>query len=196
MDAVEVVEVTSPDELRALVGEPVQVVIDKDSDHIDASHRAWLQLSPFCLIGTSSADGTCDVSPKGDPPGFAHVIDEHAIAIPDRPGNKRVDGMHNILSNPHVGLLFMIPGRGDTLRINGRARIVREAPFFDDMIVKGYRPKLALVVDVEQVFFHCPKAFLRSKLWDPASWDPGDAATLEKLEEFYLEQSPKLYKAY
>jgi predicted pyridoxine 5'-phosphate oxidase superfamily flavin-nucleotide-binding protein len=114
--------------------------------------REWLAASPFCLIATSDADGRCDVSPKGDPPGFTRVLDDTTIAIPDRAGNKRFDGFCNILSNPQVGLLFLVPGRDDTLRINGRARLIREAAFFDDMIVRGSRPRLALLVEVEEVF--------------------------------------------
>ena len=138
--------------------------------------REWLAASPFCLIATSSADGRCDVSPKGDPPGFTRVLDDTTIAIPDRAGNRRFDGFGNILSNPQVGLVFLVPGRDDTLRINGRARLVREAPFFDDMIVRGNRPRLALLVEVEEVFYHCAKAFLRAQLWDPQTWNPGVAA--------------------
>ena len=103
------------------------------------------------------------------------MLDDRTIVLADRPGNRRVDGFLNVLANPHVGLIFLVPGRGDTLRINGRARLVREAPFFDDLIVKGHRPQLAMLVDVEEVFFHCSKAFLRSKLWQPESWDQADA---------------------
>jgi PPOX class probable FMN-dependent enzyme len=182
-------EITTAAELRELLGEPSQRVLDKDRTRLHDLDRAWLAASPFCLVATSAADGSCDVSPKGDPPGFAMVLDDTTIAIPERPGNRRADGWHNVLSNPHVGLLFMVPGRGDTLRINGRARLVRDAPFFDDMVVKGHRPVLALVVEIEQVFHHCQKAFLRSKLWDPQSWDAGDlpsraviARTLERPE--------------
>ncbi len=127
------------------------------------------------LGGDVHANGNCDVSPKGDPAGFTVVLDEHTIALPERAGNHRADGFHNILSNPHVGLLYFVPGRGDTLRINGRARLVRDAPFFDRMIVKGHRPVLAMVVEIDQVFHHCSKAFLRSQLWDPQTWSP-DAA--------------------
>ena len=101
-----------------------------------------------------------------------HVIDSTTIALAERPGNRRADGYRNILENPHVGLLFVIPGRGDTLRINGRARLVSDAPFFDEMVVKGHRPLLALVVEIDELFHHCAKAFLRSSLWDPATWDP------------------------
>lgn len=134
--------------------------------------REWLAASPFCLIATADADGVCDVSPKGDPPGFAHPLDGATLAIPDRAGNHRFDGFLNILSNPQVGLLFLVPGRPDTLRINGRARLIREAPFFADMIVRGSRPELALLVEIREVFYHCPKAFLRSKLWEPGTWHP------------------------
>lgn len=166
-------EIGSADELRALVGEPNPRAANKDRTRLHEHDRSWLAASPFCLLATSAADGTCGVSPKGDPPGFTLVLDETTIAIPERPGNRRTDGFHNIVSNPNVGLIYLVPGRGDTLRINGRARLVRDASFLDDMVVKGHRPVLALVVEIEQVFYHCSKAFLRSKLWDPASWDEG-----------------------
>ena len=165
------------EQLRALLGEPIPRVANKDRQSLVDVHRAWIAASPFCLISTSAADGTCDVSPKGDPPGFVHVLDDTTLVIPERPGNRRADGYRNVLSNAHVGLIFLVPGRTDTLRVNGRARLVADAPFFDDMVVKGHRPVLALVVDVEQIFFHCSKAFLRSQLWDPGSW----AATSEGL---------------
>lgn len=144
----------------------------KERSVLDDYDRQWLARSPFCLVATASADGTCDVSPKGDPPGFALVLDDTTIAIPERPGNKRADGFRNILSNPHIGLLFLVPGRTDTLRINGRAGLVRDAPFFDRMTTKGHRPMLAVVVQIEQIFYHCAKAFLRSQLWRPDSWNP------------------------
>ena len=115
------------------------------------------------MVATSSALGECDASPKGDPAGPAGPRHhDRTIALAERPGNKRADGYRNILQNPHVGLNFFIPGRGDTLRINGRARLVGGAPFFDAMVVKGHRPLLAVVVDIEKIFFHCAKAFLRS----------------------------------
>ena len=127
------------------------------------------------------------------------MLDDTTLAIPERPGNRRADGFRNILANPHVGLIYLVPGRKETLRINGRARLVRDAPFFEQMIVKGHRPQLALVVEIEQIFFHCMKAFLRSKLWRPDTWRP-DALpshaqmvkslqpceeTLEELERYY-----------
>lgn len=163
-------EITTEQELRELLGEPTERVRNKDRSRLHELDRQWIAVSPFCLVATSAANGTCDVSPKGDPAGFVKVLDDRTLAIPERPGNKRADGWRNVLSNPHVGLIFLIPGRGDTLRVNGRARLVREAPWFDDMVVKGHRPQLALVVDVEQVFHHCAKAFLRSQLWDPSTW--------------------------
>ncbi|MCW2814514.1 MAG: pyridoxamine 5-phosphate oxidase family protein [Nocardioides sp.] len=159
--------------LTALLGEPNQRARDKGRAALLDVDRQWLAASPFCVLATSDADGRCDASPKGDPAGqLVHVIDDTTIAIAERPGNKRADGYRNILANPHVGLHFLIPGRGDTLRVNGRARLVSDAPFFDEMLVKGHRPLLAVVVDVEEVFFHCAKAFLRSGLWKPETWDP------------------------
>lgn len=164
------VTVGSAEELRELLGPPMLRAAAKDRKVLHQRDRQWLSASPFCLIATSGPDGACDVSPKGDPPGFTLVLDDSTIAIPDRPGNRRVDGFLNILANPHVGLLYLIPGRTDTLRINGRAQLVRDAPFFDQMLVKGNRPALALVVEVEQILFHCAKAFMRSHLWEPETW--------------------------
>ena len=172
MDTDGVTEVTSAEELRELLGQPTAQVAGKIRTRLHEHDRAWLAASPFCLMSTSAADGSCDTSPKGDPPGFTLVLDDRTIAIPERPGNRRADGFHNVLSNPHVGLLFLVPGRGDTLRVNGRASLIREAPFFDRMTVKGHRPQLALLVDIDEVFYHCSKAFLRSALWKPETWDP------------------------
>lgn len=165
-------EVTSHEQLRELLGQPARRSVDKDRAVLHAVDREWLAASPFCLVATAGADGTCDVSPKGDPPGFTLVLDDATIAIPERPGNKRGDGFHNVIDNPHVGLIYFVPGRDDTLRINGRARLVRDAPFFHDMVVKGHRPAFALVVEIEQMFYHCAKAFLRSRLWHPQTWAP------------------------
>ncbi|WP_117213570.1 pyridoxamine 5'-phosphate oxidase family protein [Allorhizocola rhizosphaerae] len=192
-------KITTEAELRALLGEPKGRAVSKERTRLHEMDRLWLSRSPFCLIATSDAAGNCDVSPKGDPPGFVHVIDDTTIAIPERPGNRRADGYLNILSNPHVGTVFLIPGRGETLRINGRAHLVSDAPYFDQMIVKGHRPVLAVVVEIDQIFFHCAKAFLRSELWQPASWAPdtlpsharivkvvqNTPETLEELEEYY-----------
>ncbi|XNL27068.1 pyridoxamine 5'-phosphate oxidase family protein [Longispora sp. K20-0274] len=192
-------EITTEAELTELLGEAQPSAVGKERDRLGAPHRAWLAASTFCLVGTSDADGRCDVSPKGDPAGFALVLDERTLAIPERPGNRRADGFRNILANPHVGLLFLVPGRSDTLRINGRARLVRDAPFFDEMVVRGHRPVLATIVHIEQIFFHCPKAFLRGRLWRSEEWADRDAPTsaqiakaihrqhqsMAELEEYY-----------
>jgi PPOX class probable FMN-dependent enzyme len=165
-------EVTTVEELRAIVGEPVAAVANKVKDRLSAAQQDWLSHSPLGFVATTGADGRVDVSPKGDPPGFVHIVDDTTVAIPERPGNKRVDGYLNVLERPHVGTVFLIPGRGDTLRINGSATIVSDADYFDAMIVDGKRPILALEIAVEEVFFHCAKAFLRSDAWKPETWDP------------------------
>ncbi len=188
-------------ELVALLGTPGERAANKGRPALLPVDRDWLAASPFCVIATADADGNCDASPKGDPAGqLVHVVDDHTIAIAERPGNKRADGYRNILANPHVGLTFLIPGRGDTLRINGRARLVSDAPFFDDMVVKGHRPVLAVVVDIDDIFFHCAKAFLRSGIWKPETWDPEakvprraviarevepSGMTVEQLDDYY-----------
>ncbi|MFF7412521.1 pyridoxamine 5'-phosphate oxidase family protein [Streptomyces lydicus] len=165
-------EISSAAELRELMGEPTPHAANKTRHRLHDFDRQWLARSPFCLIATSDARGRCDVSPKGDPAGFTHVLDDTTLVVPDRPGNKRLDGFLNVLANPHVGLNYVIPGRGDTLRINGRARLLRDAPFFDALVVRGNRPRLALLVEVEEVFYHCSKAFLRSRMWQPETWQP------------------------
>ena len=146
--------VSDPTELAAITGTPIPRVATKVRRALHPLDCDWLAASPLCLVATAGADGRCDVSPRGDPAGFAHVLDERTIALPDRPGNRRVDAFSNVLENPRAGLIFLVPGRGDTLRVNGSARIVRDAPFFDTMVVGGHRPRLALVVDVEEVFHH------------------------------------------
>ncbi|ALE75604.1 MULTISPECIES: pyridoxamine 5'-phosphate oxidase family protein [unclassified Pseudonocardia] len=193
-------EIRTVAELQELTGEATAPAIAKERDHLLDVHREWIAVSRFLLLATSGADGTCDVSPKGDPAGFVHVVDDRTVAIPERPGNGRVDGWRNVLENPHVGLILLVPGRNDTMRINGRARLVRDAPYFDELAVKGRRPLLACEVAVDQVFTHCPKAFLRSELWKAATWPekdrlPSVAAIaqqlarpdepLEKIEEYY-----------
>lgn len=164
--------ITTEKELRELLGEPIERVAKKDRPLIGEVDRAFLAASPFCLVSTADAEGRCDVSPRGDPPGFALVLDESTLALPERPGNRRADSYRNILANPRIGTLFLVPGRGDTLRINGRAELVREPDLLERMLVNGHRPKLAIRIEVETVFFHCAKAFLRSELWNPASWNP------------------------
>jgi PPOX class probable FMN-dependent enzyme len=153
--------------LRELIGEPTDVVRTKISDRVNTLTRRFIDLSPFLCLATSAPDGTCDVSPRGDPAGFVRVLDDRTLLLPDRPGNRLADSLRNILRNPHVGLLFFIPGVGDTLRVNGRATIVTDAQRLEPCAVEGKVPKLGLLIEIEEVFTHCSKAFLRSALWDP-----------------------------
>ncbi|MCX2710515.1 pyridoxamine 5'-phosphate oxidase family protein [Mycolicibacterium sp. J2] len=190
-------EVTTADELRTIVGEPTAAVANKVADRLSDIHRDWIAHSPLCFVATTDAQGRVDVSPKGDPAGFVHVLDAHTIAIPERPGNKRVDGYLNVLQNPRVGTLFVIPGRGDTVRVNGCAKILSDAPYFDAMAVKGKRPILALEVTVEEVFFHCAKAFLRSDAWKPETWNPeAMPSTAQLARSFKPDQSLEQLQAY
>jgi hypothetical protein len=203
-------EIGSAAELRELLGTPKQRAVTKERTRLHEMDREWLAASPFCVVATSDSRGRCDASPKGDPAGsLIHVLDDTTIAIAERPGNRRADGYLNVLSNPHVGILSLIPGRNETLRINGRARLVRDAPFFDDLVVRGHRPVLVLLVEIEQIFFHCPKSFMRSQLWQTDAWHPevlpshatlvkkvqDTPETLEELEEYYSPErySVKLY---
>ncbi|WP_433888175.1 MSMEG_1061 family FMN-dependent PPOX-type flavoprotein [Streptomyces sp. CA-111067] len=199
MQLTDLVEVTSTDELTELVGEPTPGALVKVRRSLHEHDRQWLAASSLCVVATSNADGSCDASPKGDPAGFTLALDDTTIAIPERPGNRRVDGFRNILANPHVGLLYLIPGRPDTLRINGRARLIREAPFFDEMVVKGNRPQLALLVEIDQVFYHCPRALLRGGVWQPTTWQPDAApsrATLAKAHDHRPETVEELEAYY
>jgi PPOX class probable FMN-dependent enzyme len=198
-------EITTEEELRAaLGGGPSGRAATKVRPQLHPVQIEWLKASPFCVLATSDAAGNCDASPKGDPAGhLIHVLDSRTIVIAERPGNKRADGYLNVLANPHVGIISLIPGRNDTLRINGRARLVRDAPFFDDLAVRGQRPVLALVVEIDQVFSHCPKAFMRSEIWEPSTWKPDalpstaalckavlePTETLEELEAYYAPQN-------
>jgi PPOX class probable FMN-dependent enzyme len=166
-------EIGSAAELRDLLGTPSGRAVSKERTRLHAVDREWLAISPFCVIATSDAQGNCDASPKGDPAGhLVHVLDDATVAIAERPGNKRADGYLNVLANPHAGIISLVPGRSETLRVNGRARLLRDAPFFDHLAVRGQRPILALLLDIEQIFFHCQKSFLRSRLWQPDSWRP------------------------
>jgi PPOX class probable FMN-dependent enzyme len=167
------------DELRALVGYPAERSIAKERSTLDRHAIAFLAQSPFCLLATSDADGACDVAPRGDEPGFALVLEPETLVLPERPGNKRLDNLANIVANPHVGLLFLIPGTTHTLRVNGSARIVAEAAYFADLAVYGRPPILAIEVTVEQVYFHCAKALIRSRLWSSSEWpDPSSVESL------------------
>ncbi len=142
----------------------------KVSDRLNDVARAFIAQSPFVVIATKSSQGLIDVSPKGDPGGFVEVYDDHTLIIPDRLGNHRVDGFQNLLEDPNVALLFIVPGHGDTLRVAGKARIVRDATISRRHAVNGKEPLLALVVEVEEAFMHCSKSMIRSRLWHPDHW--------------------------
>jgi uncharacterized protein len=162
--------ITSQEELRNMLGSPSLRGQNKVISTIDDHCREFIGKSPFLVLATSDAAGNCDSSPRGDAPGFVYVLDDQHLIIPERPGNKRVDSMFNIIENPRVGLLFLIPGMGETLRINGQATIIREEDILEKMAVNGKAPQLGIVVKIEQCFMHCGKAFKRSGLWEPEKW--------------------------
>jgi len=178
--------VTSREELRALFGAPSERAVRKDRGRLDAHTRAFIARSPFVLIATAGTAGRCDVSPKGDAPGFVMVLDDTHLAIPDRVGNNRIDGLTNIVENPHLGLIFLIPGREDTLRVNGRACIVRDEEILSRLEVQGKRPKVAIGVEIEECFLHCAKAFKRSGLWERERWP--DVAGLPSMARMLWDQ--------
>ncbi|MEU8676072.1 MSMEG_1061 family FMN-dependent PPOX-type flavoprotein [Streptomyces sp. NPDC048560] len=165
------VPLRSAEQLRTILGTPHPLVIDKVHDRLTDDDLDLLARAPFCAVSTSDADGNCDTSPRGGEPGFTLVLDAGTLALPEMPGNRRGDTFHNILSNPHVGLLYLIPGAQTVLRINGRARILTDAPFFDAMTVKGRRPDLALVVEIDEIYLHCPASLRRSGIWTPETWE-------------------------
>lgn len=174
--------ITNRDELRALIGMPGEIAIRKEIAFLDEHCRAFIAHAPFVLVGTAGASGRADVSPRGDGPGFALVLDAHTLLIPDRPGNRRVDSFQNILENPHVGLLFIIPGIEETLRVNGLAMLVRDADLLERMSAQGKTPQLAIAVQVEEAFLQCAKALKRSHLWQQETWPGrGVLATMGKM---------------
>jgi hypothetical protein len=162
--------VTTVDELRVLMGEPSEIALRKDIGRLDEHCRNFIARCPFVLVATSDRTGHCDVSPKGDAPGFVVVVDDRHLLIPDRPGNKRFDGMRNLLENPGIGLIFLVPGSEETLRVNGRARIVRDPEWLAQLTARGKTPQFAIAVEVEEAFLHCAKCMKRSGLWEPARW--------------------------
>ena len=162
--------ITSEEQFRAVMGYPAPRTLRKELSYLDEFCRTFIARSPFVVISSCDADGRMDVGPRGDPPGFVQVLDEHTLAIPDRPGNRRADTFKNILQNDHVGLLFFIPGKQETLRVSGRASIVRDTELRTTMEVSGKPPDFAIVVAVEQAFFQCAKCIIRSNLWNKEAW--------------------------
>jgi uncharacterized protein len=179
--------ITDEAALRKLFPPTHALAIQKMQSVIDAHARAFINRAPFLCIGTQNADGKSDVSPRGDAPGFVRVLDARTIAIPDRPGNNRLDTQSNIIANPNVGLLFIIPGFDDTLRVNGQAMLVNDPDLLQTMAVHDRTPKLAIVVRVHEVFLHCAKAFRRAQLWNPAHFQ--DRKAMPSLLNIILDQT-------
>ena len=163
-------QVRSAEELVTIIGTPSSMSLKKELTALDGHMRRFIAHSPFLVISTHSANGRCDASPRGDASGFVHVVDENTLLIPDRRGNKRVDSFRNILETGSIGLLFLIPGVGETLRVNGRAVIVRDETWLTPLTAQDKRPEVAIAVDVEECFLQCAKALLRSSLWKPSEW--------------------------
>lgn len=171
--------VTTIDRLHEISGEPSPAIMEKHTTYMTPLIEEFIRTSPFFLIATADADGNCDVSPKGDQTGVVKVLDARTLVIPDRLGNRRVDGHRNILENGHIGLIFIIPNVDETLRVNGRAFITDDPEFLATMTVQNKVPKLATVVEVDEVYMHCARAFLRSGMWKPETWpDPDTVPTL------------------
>lgn len=162
--------IVTHERLRQIVSQPNQAIVDKVIDRIDDICRQFIAASPFIVVATKGPDGLMDVSPKGDPAGFVVVLDEKTLAIPDRPGNKRVNSFENIMVNPEIGMIFLIPGYGYTLRVSGVASIVRDGALQNRCAVDGKTPELVLIVRVQQAFMHCAKSIARSKVWKPGAW--------------------------
>ncbi|MBT2682232.1 pyridoxamine 5'-phosphate oxidase family protein [Bacillus sp. ISL-37] len=158
------------EEFRSAIGNPSQRAANKVISFVDDHCRNFISKSPFLSLSTSHISGKCDVSPRGDAPGFVTVLDEKYLFIPERPGNRRMDSVHNIITNPNIGLLFLIPGLGETLRINGKAYISRDPELLENSAVNGKAPLIGILVEVEECYAHCAKAFIRSELWKPDTW--------------------------
>lgn len=174
--------ISSKEALREVVRQPSDLVKAKEINFLDVHCKSLIARSPFILIATSNKAGRCDVSPKGDPAGFVQVLSDKHLAIPDRPGNARLDSIENILENPQIGLLFVIPGTKETLRINGKAVITQDEAILDRATIDGKRPTLAIGVEVQEAFIHCAKAFIRSSLWKSETWpDLSDLPSIAKM---------------
>ncbi|MFN0055813.1 MAG: pyridoxamine 5'-phosphate oxidase family protein [Planctomycetales bacterium] len=175
------------EELRDLLGAPTELSLKKQLTELDGHMRAFIAASPFLVIGTFARDGSCDVSPRGDPQGLVHVLDARHLVIPERPGNRRADSLRNILETGRAALLFLVPGRGDTLRVNGRACITGEESLLAPCAVQGKRPSLGIGLEVEECFLQCAKALIRSRLWEAPV--PQDSSPLPCLAEMLMDQT-------
>lgn len=167
--------IDTEEQLRALLGEPLPLVVSKCVDRLNHQTRRFIEQSPFVCLATSDGAGHCDVSPRGDPAGFVRILDDKTLLVPERPGNKIADSLRNILANPRVAILFVLPGLGDSFRVNGRATLVTDEALLAPCAVEGKVPTLGIVVDIEEAYTQCPKAFIRSALWDAAKFLPREA---------------------
>jgi len=165
---------TSVDEVYDVNGTPHPSIAEKHTSYVTPLIEDFIANSPFFLVATADADGNCDVSPKGDAVGVVKVLDARTLVVPDRLGNRRVDGHRNIIANPHVALIFFIPGVDETLRVNGRCFISKDPELLETLVYQGKAPKLAMVVEIDEVYMHCARAFLRSGLWKPETWPNED----------------------
>ncbi len=178
--------------VREVIGSPMDLAAKKAIPKLDKYCRELIRRSPFLTIGTANANGKADVSPRGDQPGFVLILDDNTIFLPERPGNNRVDTLVNITENPNVGLLFLVPGYDETLRVNGRATVVKDEALLERCAVNGKVPKIGVMVAVEEAYLHCAKAFRRSKLWDPASRQ--DRSEMPSLGKIILDQTAEANK--
>ncbi len=179
--------VTSLESLRALIGTPGELVIKKELPQLDKHMRQFIAQSPFLVLSTHGSDGKCDASPRGDAPGFVQVIDERTLLIPDRRGNKRVDSLQNILATGRIGLIFLIPGVGESLRINGRAQLIQDEDWLSRLSAQGQRPLIGIAVEAEECYLQCAKAIMRSKLWEQHS--PPDEKELASFAQMLVDQT-------
>lgn len=159
--------IDSEADLRTLLGEPQPVVVSKIVDRLNLTTRCFIELAPFICLATSDADGHCDVSPRGDPAGFVQILDDRTLLVPERPGNRIADSLRNILVNPRVAMLFLLPGLGESFRVNGRATLITDQMLLAPSAIEGRSPKLGILVDIDECYTQCPKAFIRSHLWEP-----------------------------
>lgn len=170
--------ISSEAQLRALIGEPTAMVCAKISAALNAKTRLFIERSPLVCLATSDAAGRCDLSPRGDPAGFVRILDDRSLLLPERPGNRIADSLRNLLANPQIGLLFIVPGVSDSLRVNGRATLTVDQALLADCAVEGKVPRLGILVDIEEAYTQCSKAFIRSQFWDPARFtDPATMPT-------------------
>jgi PPOX class probable FMN-dependent enzyme len=190
--------VTTEAGFRGVIGYPSELVLRKHVRALDRHCRAFIAKCPFLLLASADAAGNMDVSPKGDAPGFVRVLDDSMLAIPDRPGNRKADTFCNLLQNPRVGMFFLIPGRQETLRVSGTAAIVRDRWLRDELMASGKGPDFAIVVRIEEVFFHCPKCVIRSRLWNPEHWpETGGLSSFAQavVDAGKLEETPEQIQA-